>query len=210
MFGMYSSAYLPIVATNLLFYSLTSLSTSISSSQTVVKFITEHKDCDSVVFKNELIEIDLENKLQILEALVEDVLRRYSREQGEFEKTKEELKDPRISVTDCPHSELVDFTEVKLHPNTATATVVGRIPEPLKLAIFSTADTLQQLASLLQEVRKKIDSHHQSYIQHFVSLSLKTEMSRLQRNVKVLDLRTHLLLELVKIYLPRGKVDGGK
>lgn len=205
MFGMYSSAYLPIVATNLLFYCITSLSTSISSSQTVVKFITEHKDCDSVIFKNELVEIDLENKLQILESLVYDILGKFTLEKKEWENLKTEFRHPGIAVTDAPHAELIDFTEVNVKENTVMAKVLGRIPEPLKFALFSTGDTLQQLAGLLQEIRNKIHSHHQSYIQHFVSLSLKTELSRIHKLVKVLDIRTQLLLELLKIYLPCGK-----
>jgi hypothetical protein len=215
MFRLYSSASIPILptwvgmtlglASNLLFYSLTSVSTSISSSQNVVKFITEHKDCDSVVFKNEIVEIDLENKLQILEALVVDILCKFCPEKEEQENVKTEFRDPARCVTESPHPEWLDFTEVKLQENKVMATVVERIPEPLKLAIFSTADALQQLALLLQEVRNKIDTHHQSYIQHFVSLSLNTEIYRLHKTVKILEIRTHLLLELVKIYLPREK-----
>ncbi len=208
MFSLYSSAGLTLMASNLLFDSLTSLSTSISSSQTVVKFITEHKDCDSVVFKNELVELDLENKLQILEALVFDILCKFSRDNEERAKIKTEFTDPGRCVTDSPHPEWSDLTEVKVKAHTATAAVLERIPDPLRLALFSTADTLQQLAALLQEIRKKIDGHHRSYMQHFVSLSLKTELSRLHKQVKILDIRTHLLLELVKIYLPHGK--GGR
>jgi hypothetical protein len=205
MFGLYSSAGITLMASNLLFYSLTSLSTSISSSQTVVKFITEHKDCDSVVFKNEMVDIDLENKLQILEALVLDILCKFSREKQEREELKTEFRDPGNCVTDSPHPEWLDLTEVKVNDHTATAAVLKRIPNPLRLALFSTADTLQQLASLLQEIRKKIDLHHRSFLQKFVSLSLKTELLRLHKQVKVLDIRTHLLLELVKIYLPSAK-----
>jgi hypothetical protein len=211
MFGMYSSAYLPIVATNLLFYSLTSLSTSISSSQTVVKFITEHKDCDSVLFKNEIVDIDLENKLQILEALIYDTLRKFSWDEQEFLKTKSELRNPGMVVNYSTPSEMFGFLEVQVTTqNTATAAVLGRIADPLKLALLSTTDTLLQIASLLMDIRKKIDTHHQSYLQHFVSLSLKTELSRLHKHVKVLDIRTHLLLELLKIYLPRQGGEGGE
>lgn len=211
MFGLYSSACIPIVATNLLFYSVTSLSTSISSSQTVVRFITEHKDCDSIVFKNELVDMDLENKLQILEALVCDILCKFTlekKEKGTLEKIKKEFRNPGSCVTDAPHPEWLDVTEVKVHANTEMATVLDRIDEPLKLALLSTADTLQQIATLLQDIRKKIDDHDNSLMKRFVSLSLKTELSRLHKHVKVLDIRTHLLLDLLPIYLPRGKGSG--
>ena len=51
---IYYYTSVPLLTCNLIFYSLTTLSTSITSSQNVVRFISEHKDCDSIIFKNEL------------------------------------------------------------------------------------------------------------------------------------------------------------
>jgi len=83
IFRLYYYAGIPI-ATNIIFYSITSLSTSISSSQNVVRFITEHKDCDSIVFKNEISDIDLENKLKIVESLVYDIISKFCVDKEEF------------------------------------------------------------------------------------------------------------------------------
>jgi hypothetical protein len=200
MFRLYYYAGLPI-ATNLLFYSITSLSTSISSSQNVVKFITEHKDCDSVIFKKEIEDIDLENKLRIVESLVYDIIRKFCVDKEEFEKTKKEIQNPTItdSVSVGGMSVGFEFAFVEV---SSKATVLDRIDEPIKLSVISVSETLYNINEVLVDIRKKINSHQNSYVRNFVSLSLKNELHRLNKQIKVLDIRTNLLLELLKIYLP--------
>ena len=200
MFQLYYYASIPL-ATNLLFYSVTSLSTSISSSQNVVKFITEHKDCDSVVFKNEVSDMDLENKLQILETLVYDIIRKYSLNKEEFERSKKEIQHPESYInaySDKEHT--FEIIELKNQ-----STVLERIDEPLKIALISSAETLQKINGILVEIRKRIELHNKSYIKSFISLSLKSELSQLHKQIKILDTRTHMLFELLKIYLPLSR-----
>lgn len=218
MFQLYYYASIPL-ATNLLFYSVTSLSTSISSSQNVVKFITEHKDCDSVVFKNEIMDSDLEMKLRVVESLIYDILRKHSVNAKEFECVKREIETPGIGIVvvdNCEGGSGVgggdddgsgsDFTGIELSTKeVGTVSVLNRIDEPIKIAIVSTADTLRIISGVLAEVRKKIESHNNSYMKNFVSLSLKTELSTLHKQTKILEHRTHLLFELLKVYLPLAK-----
>jgi hypothetical protein len=200
MFRLYYYAGLPI-ATNLLFYSITSLSTSISSSQNVVKFITEHKDCDSVIFKKEIEDVDLENKLRIVESLVYDIIRKFCVDKEEFEKTKKEIQNPTItdSVSVGGGSVGFEFAFVEVSSN---APLLDRIDEPIKLSVISVSETLYNINEVLVDIRKKINSHQKSYVRNFVSLSLKNELHRLNKQIKVLDIRTNLLLEMLKIYLP--------
>ncbi len=200
MFRLYYYAGLPI-ATNLLFYSITSLSTSISSSQNVVKFITEHKDCDSVVFKKEIEDIDLENKLRIVESLVYDIIRKFSIDKDEFEKTKREILNPSITDSASIGGCSLGF-EFALVEVASKASVLDRIDEPIKLSVISVSETLHNINEVLVDIRKKINGHQKSYVRNFVSLSLKNELHRLNKQTKVLDIRTNLLLDLLKIYLP--------
>jgi hypothetical protein len=200
MFRLYYYAGLPL-ATNLLFYSITSLSTSISSSQNVVKFITEHKDCDSVVFKKEIEDIDLENKLRIVESLVYDIIRKFCVDKEEFEKTKKEIQNPSITDSVSVSGGSLGF-EFALVEVASKATVLDRIDEPIKLSVISVSETLYNINEVLVDIRRKINSHQKSYVRNFVSLSLKNELHRLNKQTKVLDIRTTLLLNLLKIYLP--------
>ncbi len=201
MFRLYYYAGLPL-ATNLLFYSITSLSTSISSSQNVVKFITEHKDCDSVVFKKEIEDIDLENKLRIVESLVYDIIRKFSVDKEEFEKTKREILNPSITDSVSVGGGSVGFDFALVEVSSSNASVLDRIDEPLKYSVISVSETLYNLNEVLVDIRKKINGHQNSYVRNFLSLSLKNELHRLNKQIKVLDIRTNLLLDLLKIYLP--------
>ena len=197
MLRLYYYTGLPLLTCNMLFYSITSLSTSISSSQNVVKFIAEHKDCDSVIFKNEIAETDLENKLRIVESLIYDIIKKFSMNNDEFERTKKGIQQPQITDTN-----LIENNEFALVEMKSPLNVLERIDEPIKLALISTSETVQSINILLMEMRDKINNHNKSYIKTILALSLQIELKNLHKQVKILDSRLHLLLELLKIYLP--------
>lgn len=206
MFGFSYYAGIPL-ATNLLFYSLTNLSTSISSSKNVARFISEHKDSDAVLFHHALVDTDLEHKMSILQSLVDDLLRKSSRDHPEFLHAKNEILHPTdpdaAAVTDHPNTEWPDVTDVQwVAPPATAAAVLNRLDPPVKLALVSLTDTLQQTASLLGDIRTKMEKYDQSYMKSFVALSLKTELPKLHQLVRILDLRAAMLLELLKVYLP--------
>lgn len=194
MFQLYYYASIPLVS-NLIFYYITSLSTSISSSQNVIKFITEHKDCDSIIFTNELSNLDLDNKLKIIESLVYDIIRKFSVNKEEFDKTKKEILNPSINskTTDC------DFSVIDI---TSKTTVLDRIDEPIKITLISVSEILQNINEILNDINIKIINYQKSYVKNFVSLSLKQELSKLNKQIKILDIRTNILFDLLKIYLP--------
>jgi hypothetical protein len=181
----------------MLFYSITSLSASISSSKNVVKFIAEHKDCDSVIFKNEIAESDLDNKLSIVESLIYDIIKKNCSNNDEFERTKKNIQYPQITVSNSPENNEFALVEMK-NPTT----ILEKIDEPIKIALISTSETVQNINSLLIEIRNKISNHNKSYIKNILALSLQIELKNLHRQIKILDNRLHLLLELLKIYLP--------
>lgn len=197
MLRLYYYTSVPLLTCNMLLYSITSLSTSISSSQNVVKFIAEHKDCDSIIFKNEIDETDIETKLLIVESLIYDIIKKYCLNNEEFERTKKSIQQPQITDTNLIENNEFALVEIK-----CPTTVLERIDEPIKLALISTSKTVQNINTLLMEMRDKIDSHKKSYIKTILSLSLQIELKNLNRQIKILDSRLHFLLELLKVYLP--------
>jgi hypothetical protein len=197
MIRLYYYTSVPLLTCNMLFYSITSLSASISSSQNVVKFIAEHKDCDSVIFKNEIAETDLENKLRIVESLIYDIIKKYSKNADEFERTKKDIQQPLITDTD-----LIENNEFALVEMKSPTNVLERIDEPIKLALISTSESVQSINTLLMEMRDKINNHNKSYIKTILALSLQIELKNLHRQIKILDSRLHFLLELLKVYMP--------
>ena len=182
----------------MLFYSITSLSASISSSQNVVKFISEHKDSDAVIFKNEIVERDLENKLRIIESLIYDIIRKFSMNNDEFEQTKQHIQHPQIMEIESSND--FSLVEVKYSSN-----ILERIDDPIKMALISTSETVYNINCLLMEIRNKINNHNTSYIKSIIAISLQPELKRLHAFINVLDSRLHLLFELLKIYMPVKK-----
>jgi len=194
---LYYYTSVPLLTCNMLFYSITSLSTSISSSQNVVKFISEHKDNDSIIFKNEINETDLENKLKILESFLFDIIRKFSKNKIDLQQIKMNFLQPQI--TDNILIENNEFTLIEVKP---PSNILEEIDEPIKLAIISTSETMQHINLLLIKIHEKINNHNKSYVKNLISLSLQNEIKHLKRQMKILDNRTQLLFELIKIYLP--------
>lgn len=200
LISIYYYASIPIITGNMLLYSITSISNSISSSQNVVKFISEHKDCDSIIFKNELVEMDLDNKLRIVETLIYSVIKHFSIDNNEFEFAKKEIQNPKIFSNNMTENNEFALVEVESYP-----IVLQRIDEPVKISLISTSEIIQNINALILKINEKINNYKNSYMKNIISLSLKFELTQLHRYVKILDLRLHMLFELLKIYLPLNK-----
>lgn len=198
MIRLYYYTSVPLLTCNMLFYSITSLSASISSSQNVVKFISEHKDSDAILFKNEIVERDLEVKLRIIESLIYDIIRTFSSNNDEFEETKQHIQHPPIMEIDSSN----DFAMVQIN---YPSNILERINDPIKMALISTSETVYNINKLLMEIRTKIKNHEASYMKSIIAISLQTELKQLHRYINILDSRLHMLLELLKIYMPLRK-----
>ena len=90
---VYYYAGTPILMCNLLFYSITTLSNSISSSQNVFKFISEHVEPDYIIFKETVEQLDLENRLKILNEFILEVLKKYCKTIDIYEELKKSLNN---------------------------------------------------------------------------------------------------------------------
>lgn len=195
--NIYYYTSIPLLTCNILFYSITSLSNSITSSQNVFKFIVDHKDCDSNIFKKIVTDLDLENKLRIVESLIYDIIKKFSNTNEEFELTKKELSKPEIILkTSIDKNDFMSI-ETNVYSN-----VLERIDEPIKIAIISTSEIVQNINKIINEINERINNYKISYKKSFISLSLNQELSNLKNQVKLLDYRLQLLFELLKIYLP--------
>lgn len=197
---IYYYTSVPILTCNMIFYSITALSTSITSSQNVVRFISEHKDCDSIVFKNELEALDLENKLKIIESLIFDIIRRHCNSNEEFEDIKKNIDTPIIT---CDKQD--DSKEFEMIELTNRINILERIDEPIRYAILSTSETAQNINEIIVKIHEKILKHKQSYLNKIVTLCLQIELHEFKKKVNLLDIRLKLLLDLLKIYLPKSQ-----
>lgn len=192
---IYYYTSVPLLTCNILFYSVTTLSNSITSTQNVFKFFYEHKDSDYEVFKNELEILDLHNKLRIIESLIFDTIRKYCNTEEEYKYIKEDIKNPLITSDDF---KIEDYSIINIENRIQ---IFERIEEPVRYALLSTSEVVQNINIVINNIHQKIIDNRQSYIKNFVTLKLTNELSQLHKYVKLLDIRMQLLFELLKIYI---------
>ncbi len=193
---LYYYTSVPLLTCNILFYSVTTLSNSITSTQNVFKFIYEHKDSDYEVFKNELETLDLHNKLRIIESLIFDTIRKYCNTEEEYKYIKEDIKNPLITSDDF---KIEDYSIINLENRIQ---IFERIEEPVRYALLTTSEAVQNINIIINNIHQKVLENEQSYIKNFVTLKLTNELSQLHKNVKLLDLRIQMLFDLLKVYMP--------
>ena len=192
--NMYYYAGIPVITCNMLFYSMSAISSSITSSQNVFKFISEHKDSDITIFKNEVEIMDLENKLKIVEALIFDVLKKYYTNDADFETIKKSIKNPLITYEDSGGE---DYSVIEM---TDKMTFFNKIDEPIKQSLLTTSEIIQSINANMSLIKDKIEKHEKSYLNKVMALSLQSDINKLKKEVSILDKRLDLLLKLLMIY----------
>jgi len=197
---LYYYTSIPLITANLLFYSLTSLSNSITSSQTIFKFISEHKDSDGLILQREINMLDIENKLALVKILILDIIKRYCNTNEEFQQIKDDIINPNINSEETDDTK--EFTIIELKNKIS---VMQRIDEPVRYALLSTSITVQKIDEIIKNSKTKIVNHNNKLLKRIFTLCLKNEIINLHKQSVLLDSRLKVLFELLHIYLPVKK-----
>ncbi len=194
LIGLYLHAGVPLLTINLLFYSITTLSTSITSSQNVFKFVYETTDSEYSIYKKQIESTDLELKLKIVKGLVWDVLRAYAKNSHEFDLLVEEITNPYI-ITSSINS---DYEMINI--KTSQTGIISKIPEPVALSLNAIAIQVQKLNGILLEISNKIKTHESLYFKSMRKFCLKKQIGELKMETELLELRLHMLFKLINVY----------
>lgn len=194
---LYYYTSVPLLTCNILFYSVTTLSNSITSTQNVFKFVYEHKDSDFELFKHELDALDLYNKLKIIEALIFDIIHKYCKTDEEFHYIKDSIKNPKITVED---NKIKDYAFINLENKVS---IFEKMEEPIRYTLLITSDAVQNINSIINNIHNKVLENEKSYFKGLITLKLTNELAQLHKNVKLLDMRIEILFDLLKIYMPK-------
>ncbi len=194
LIGLYLHAGVPLLTINLLFYSITTLSTSITSSQNVFKFVYETTDSEYSIYKKQIESTDLELKLKIVKGLVWDVLRAYAKNSHEFDLLVEEITNPYI-ITSSINS---DYEMINI--KTSQTGIISKIPEPVALSLNAIAIQVQKLNGILLEISNKIKTHESMYFKSMRKFCLKKQIGELKMETELLELRLHMLFKLINVY----------
>lgn len=192
LMNIYFYAGTPILFCNLLFYSINTLSNSISSSQNVFKFISEHVEPDYIIFKDTVEQLDLENKLNILNKFIFEILQKYCHSTEIYEELKKNISN-ELTIDKNDDFILVNSQNIKF-------TGLENMPNSLQISLVSLCESVYNILNLMKIIHEKIIKYKNSYIKSLVALKLKGEMNKLNNLSKILDIRTTLFFDLVKFY----------
>jgi hypothetical protein len=192
---MYYCISIPIVTCNILFYSITSLSNSITSTQNVFRFIYEHKDNDYLIYKNELKNMDLIYKMKIVNELILDTIQKYIPEKEKYDKFIEYINNPIIENNE---NDSFNIINIKYDID-----IISLINKPIMYSIMSISEILQNINNIMNIIKDKIIKHQNIYFKNIISLCLKNEINQLKFCSKLLDMRYNIFIDLLKIYLPK-------
>lgn len=184
----------------LLSYTMTILSSSMTTSKNILSFLIETKETDIVLFKNHLEKVDLKTKIMIMESLIYDIIRKNSADKNILEKLKLEIAN--LFITDC-ELDNDNFYLIDIKNNNE---YLKNIDEPVLYSLISTCEVIYHINDNLYKINEKIMLHKKSYFKNIVVLKLQPELSDIIRYSQMLDLRLNLLFDILKIYSPINKI----
>jgi hypothetical protein len=196
LLNLYYVVSLPLITCNIFFYSVSSLSNSITSTQNVFRFIYEHKDNDYLIYKNEIKNIDLSHKLRIIKSLIFDTIKKYISNKDDYDKFIDIINNPLIE------NDINEYSIIDIKYN---SDIFSLIDEPIAYSIIFISEILNNINNIINKIKNKIIEHKKLYFKNFVSLSINKEISELKYQNHILDVRYNMFIELLKIYLPLNK-----
>ena len=187
---------IPLLSYNAIIYSITSLSTSILSTQNIYKFIIQHKDNDYIIFQQQLEATDLYNKLNIISSLIKDILYKhyYNDKYPNLTNTSDEIEKILHPITIESTDE---YNIVNLIKNTS---INLKVPEPVKLSLLSCLEIIIKINNVLEQIYSKIITHNKSFIKYLVKINITLEINKIILYNELLNSRLHILFEVLKIY----------
>ena len=178
MTDQYMDPLVATVACNALFYSITSVSTYISSTQNIFRFILEHKDSSYAVFQHQIEQTDLITRMNIVVSLIKQMVSKYVN-----------LTNLTNTTFECLSG---DWTVIDMvqSPN------LEYIPEPTRLAIISVLTTIAKINTVLEIIYTKIKTHQLSYMKAFVKIKIVDDITRIETLTALFEKRVDLLLRI--------------
>ncbi len=178
----------PLLTYNAIIYSITSLSTSITSTQNILNFIIQHKDNEYNIFQHQLEQTDLHNKLNIISLLIKDILHKHCNSENIIEK----ILHPIIEVNNND-----DYNIVNLINDT---TLKLEIPEPVKFALLSCLEIIIKINIMLENIQNKIIKHQKSFLKNLIKINIGFEINKIILFTELFNSRLYILFEVLKIY----------
>lgn len=185
------------IARDVVFYTITTISTSIISIQNIDKFIVEHKDNDYIIFSSQLEKTDLINKLVITSSIIKNIFIKHSTidDKIDFDKI---FNIPSVELITKTTEDKTDF-DFDIINNVNYNEIKVEIPEPVKISILSTLETIHNINVIFDLIHKKIIEYNKSYF-NFYKLNITNEIQKINYLNEIFNSRLDMLFKIITIY----------
>jgi len=186
---------LPTLSSDIIYYCITSLSTSISSTQNLYNFIINysHTNNDYIVYQNKLINTDIPNKLQVSSLLITDIIKKYHLSD------KEDINLAEWVEKNC-NLNVIEDDEFSVVSNIKNNNIISDLPKPLKLILQSTLEIITNINETLKMIQNKINQYNISYFSYFYKLNIHDDVNKLVTYCDIFDKRLTMLFDILKVY----------
>lgn len=186
-----------IIAKEIIFKCIGSLSSNILSSYNFYYFIISNTSNDYQNYQQEIISTDLANKLLISSSLIKDIIKKYH-----FDSNINNISIETIikNYNEQVKIEVLQDEEFNIISHIQNNSIITNIPEPVKISIGSTLEIIEKINSILELIHLKIKSHSNSFIKYIKKIDIKNEVEILINYDKIFEKRLNLLFEIIKIY----------
>ena len=186
---------IPIITCNAIFYSLTAISTSITSTQNIFKFIIDNKESDYIKWQRQLEATDLYNKLHITYALIKEIIKNNSSIE-DVDKVMQELTNSKFKIIDYNDYLLIEFQKTVVDINIPA---FAGMPEYIKLSLFSLLDVINKLNNILEKIHYKIIKHQKILFKNFFTININDDIQYVISLTNLFNNRLNLLFDLLKV-----------
>jgi iron-sulfur cluster repair protein YtfE (RIC family) len=186
----------PVISKDIIYYCITSLTTSISSTQNLYNFIINFSNInnDYQIYQNKLINADLSNKLQVISLLITDIIKKYH-----FQDQNDEVNLSEW-IEKCLHIKVNEDDGFHVVSNIKNNTLITDLPKPLKITLQSTLEIINNINCMLQQIQNKIHNYNCSYFSYFYKLNIHDDVNKLVTYCEIFDRRLTMLFDILKVY----------
>jgi len=172
---------------------LSSISTSVSATTSVIKYLLCYKESELDIFKKELFNTDLCNNLQIVSSIIDDIVKNHNKNNNN---DKYEIEKIEIINNDSSLNEscLILHNDYKVKKKNIY------LPEPVKQILFTTYEVIEEIKKYLEIIQFKIQNHETKYLKNWRSININNDINNIIKINLIFEKRMKLLFEVIKIY----------
>ena len=172
---------------------LSSISTSVSATTSVIKYLLCYKESELDIFKKELFNTDLCNNLQIVSSIIDDIVKKHNNNNNN---DKYEIEKIEIINNDGSLNEscLILHNDYKVKKKNIY------LPEPVKQILFTTYEVIEEIKKYLEIIQFKIQNHETKYLKNWRSININDDINNIIKINLIFEKRMKLLFEVIKIY----------